>query len=365
WEKVTVKRAKRSATNFLPSHPQAATHRLQRRRNTVTPLLMGPSIPKASPESAEIHARFMLALFHPWRSPADLTPRQAGSSYKSRFDTLFPCFSSEHRAIIGHMQEHTQCLDAKDDWSRQRRKRRGDLAMSGEGFDGYDDMDIDEGEGLSDEALEAVDCMLQESDPHDVENNAARGAPWVKEGKHESSIRSHEERGDSVSATLKAVCCSLGVRRQKVSEVVEHGIGRSPNRVEFRSKVFCFKNLMQSIRGVELESPEDEDATAAEALSTAPGMKFGRRPCGPYHRLVLHGSLIICRWFYQLAVKGMISRRKSDELRTSFEKPSADVAMAAIDKGYRKKSFDGNKKRGQNPPRKQRSSNHEKSLLPQ
>ncbi|TYJ53992.1 hypothetical protein B9479_005326, partial [Cryptococcus floricola] len=37
---------------------------------------------------------------------------------------------------------------------------------------------------------------------------------------------------------------------------------------------------------------------------------------------------------------------------------------APIDKGYRKKNFDGNKKRGQNPPGKQRSSNHEKSTPP-
>ncbi|ODN86308.1 hypothetical protein L198_07326 [Cryptococcus wingfieldii CBS 7118] len=85
YQKLTAKSARKkgpqkAAAEFLPSHPQFRAHRIQTRRTPVVPILSGPTIPRDSPVSSEEHARTMLALFKPWRSPADLVPADGSTS---------------------------------------------------------------------------------------------------------------------------------------------------------------------------------------------------------------------------------------------------------------------------------------------
>ncbi|ODO08832.1 hypothetical protein L198_00565 [Cryptococcus wingfieldii CBS 7118] len=85
YQKLTAKSARKkgpqkAAPEFLPSHPQFSAHRIQTRRTPVVPILSGPTIPRDSAASAEEHARTMLALFKPWRSPADLVPADGSTS---------------------------------------------------------------------------------------------------------------------------------------------------------------------------------------------------------------------------------------------------------------------------------------------
>ncbi|ODO09694.1 hypothetical protein I350_01908 [Cryptococcus amylolentus CBS 6273] len=63
WRSLTAvpksarKKGPQKAAEFLPSHPQFGTHRIQTRRTPVVPILSGPTIPRDSPASEEEHAR--------------------------------------------------------------------------------------------------------------------------------------------------------------------------------------------------------------------------------------------------------------------------------------------------------------------
>ncbi|ODN77431.1 hypothetical protein, variant [Cryptococcus amylolentus CBS 6039] len=61
-------------------------------------------------------------------------------------------------------------------------------------------------------------------------------------------------------------------------EVNESGIGYTQDRIELRSKTFCFKGAEKRISGVSLTNPEDEHPVIATFLGQKDGSRFRRRP---------------------------------------------------------------------------------------
>ncbi|TYJ51104.1 hypothetical protein B9479_008344, partial [Cryptococcus floricola] len=95
-----------------------------------------------------------------------------------------------------------------------------------------------------------------------------------------SFIPNGNEVASRASPSSTAIVPTADTRKRSAPQPEPSGTHNAPKPEKKRGKTskqpYDSIRPRASIRGVELESPEDEDATAAEALSTAPGMKFGR-----------------------------------------------------------------------------------------
>ncbi len=99
---------------FLPPHPQHATHLVRKRTVWVVPVILGNRLPRGDRgvEERELWARTVLILFVPWRTPADL--RQARETWTQAYDRLQHTITSFHRTIIHNIGVLSECRDARD-----------------------------------------------------------------------------------------------------------------------------------------------------------------------------------------------------------------------------------------------------------
>ncbi|KAF8416921.1 hypothetical protein L210DRAFT_812147, partial [Boletus edulis BED1] len=110
----------KSLLMFLEDHPKFLTHGVHQLPLTYTyiPNFIGPPLPRADKGDHEFYCMTMLTLFKPWRSGYDL--KDLEQSWYDAFNIF--SFSSCHLAIIDNMRVKYECLDARDDFSIQRRK---------------------------------------------------------------------------------------------------------------------------------------------------------------------------------------------------------------------------------------------------
>ncbi|KAF8125103.1 hypothetical protein EV363DRAFT_1176404, partial [Boletus edulis] len=104
---------------FLEDHPKYLSHgvrQLSLKYNYV-PNFIGPPLPRADKGDHEFYCMTMLTLFKPWHS---------GHNLKSTKESWYQAFtghsfSTDHLAIMENMRVKYECLDARDDFSIQRR----------------------------------------------------------------------------------------------------------------------------------------------------------------------------------------------------------------------------------------------------
>lgn len=113
--------SKATAYQFLPQHPLFLTHGVYVRPPSQQYVLnfVGRSLPRVDKGDREEYATVMLMLFKPggWRRGSDLL--HGFPTCSSAFEST--SFSSAHRDVMLNMNIMFECLDARDDYSAQRR----------------------------------------------------------------------------------------------------------------------------------------------------------------------------------------------------------------------------------------------------
>ncbi|TYJ53993.1 hypothetical protein B9479_005327 [Cryptococcus floricola] len=189
------------------------------------------------------------------------------------------------------------------------------------------------------------------------------------------------DRGPTMVSNLWRALCERLLIQQRVSTAYHPQTSRAPRNGW----------VVSTVSGVSLTNVEDEHPVISTILGQGDGrqgrmksssqslkgltvgLRFRRRPWPKaFVRTPSGGALPVS--FHSLGALpdtailtcsfGLAGYLMSGDSKAGFERPPADVAMATIDKGYRNKSFNGNRKRGQNPPGKRRSSNHDKPTPP-
>lgn len=112
---------KATAYQFLPAHPLAASHGVYLRTAQSLYVLnfVGRSLPRADKGDREEYAAVMLMLFRPggWRTGQDLLAQVP--SFSAAFEMC--SFPPELLQVMANMNILYECLDARDDYSAQRR----------------------------------------------------------------------------------------------------------------------------------------------------------------------------------------------------------------------------------------------------
>lgn len=110
---------------LLSAHPEAATHVLHLRKNTMyhVPVPVGPgSLPRRDREDVfQRYCRLMLVLFKPWRNARHL--RKPGQVWSDAFLEFKACCDSRIVQIMNNMQLLHECRDSRDDHFAQRRSQ--------------------------------------------------------------------------------------------------------------------------------------------------------------------------------------------------------------------------------------------------
>ena len=105
---------------FPPDHPQHETHMVRKRTVWVIPVVLGNKMPRPdrNDEERQLWARTVLALFQPWRTPADL--KEFDEDWIEAYDRQKHCIPPEHMTIIHNMNVLSECRDARDKASAAR-----------------------------------------------------------------------------------------------------------------------------------------------------------------------------------------------------------------------------------------------------
>ncbi|KAI0686401.1 hypothetical protein C8T65DRAFT_526910, partial [Cerioporus squamosus] len=102
-------------------HPLRGTHGVYLRQENKAYVLnfVGKALPRPDRGDREEYCRVMMTLFCPtgWRAGMDL--HQQGESWATAFERT--PFRNEHEAVMRNMNLLYECLDARDDFSAQRR----------------------------------------------------------------------------------------------------------------------------------------------------------------------------------------------------------------------------------------------------
>ncbi len=129
----------RAAHRFTSGHPLHATHGVYKRLVRVMLNFVGGSLPRPDRGDREKYCLTMLVFFRPggWRSASDLL--NGYSTFSESFAVT--AFAHEHVQIMKNMNLLYECLDARDDFSAQRRA----LGLTGGPQVGSIDMDALDG----------------------------------------------------------------------------------------------------------------------------------------------------------------------------------------------------------------------------
>ena len=109
---------------FLPNHPQSASHIVRKRTVWIVSVVLGNKMPRPNRSEDErlLWCRTVLTLFVPWRSPADL--KSMSEDWIEAYDRMQQCIPQEHMAIINNMNVLSECKDARDKSSADRSSAR-------------------------------------------------------------------------------------------------------------------------------------------------------------------------------------------------------------------------------------------------
>ncbi|KAJ8473599.1 hypothetical protein ONZ45_g16233 [Pleurotus djamor] len=109
---------------FLPSHQDYSTHDFHVRAVVQVPVPIGPGLPRRDrAETEERHAKVMLTLFKPWRTPSDL--KSVHETWHQSYQAFLMTAARHSRDVIDNMQLLHECRDSKDDhYDAMRRIRK-------------------------------------------------------------------------------------------------------------------------------------------------------------------------------------------------------------------------------------------------
>jgi len=112
---------------FLIDHPQWETHEvtMAKEQYALVPNFVGGNLPRKDQGNREFYCATMLSLFKPWRSGYDL--RSDDISWDEAF--LAYTFNQREKELITFFNLKYECNDARDDFSAQRKLKKGDNDM--------------------------------------------------------------------------------------------------------------------------------------------------------------------------------------------------------------------------------------------
>ncbi|KIM84091.1 hypothetical protein PILCRDRAFT_56716, partial [Piloderma croceum F 1598] len=125
---------------FEAGHHQHTSHTVQIQADdgTIVPNFVGGSLPRCDKGDREFYCCTMLTLFKPWKSGKDLKTRT--ESWDDSF--LAYNFNQRQQEILRYFNSRYECLDARDDYSANRDKQKGDVIFSQWSMDALlDDLD--------------------------------------------------------------------------------------------------------------------------------------------------------------------------------------------------------------------------------
>ena len=154
---------------FLKEHPLYLTHEARcdfTKIENVIPNFVGGSLPRADQGDREYYCMTMLTLFKPWRNGLEL--KKASENWDSAF--IGHKFKSSEISLIKNFGLKYECLDARDDFHSELKKKARD-AHNGDHYVPLDS-DSSDDEGLGDRAKSNY---VQESDSfHILGNNTLK-----------------------------------------------------------------------------------------------------------------------------------------------------------------------------------------------
>ncbi|EJD34239.1 hypothetical protein AURDEDRAFT_76354, partial [Auricularia subglabra TFB-10046 SS5] len=106
---------------FMEGHSQFETHSvfLDDKKADMVPNFVGGTLPRCDTGDREYYCCTMLTLFKPWRIGTDL--KSPGDSWDWTFE--HHVFSDRQKQIMDNFNLRYECLDERDDYSRNRRNR--------------------------------------------------------------------------------------------------------------------------------------------------------------------------------------------------------------------------------------------------
>ncbi|KZV98465.1 hypothetical protein EXIGLDRAFT_606911 [Exidia glandulosa HHB12029] len=104
---------------FTEAHPQHGTHtvRLENGRIDTVPNFVGGTLPRRDRGDRDYYCATMLTLFKPWRTGLDL--KSLDSTWDEAYETYQ--FTARQESIMDNFNLRYECLDARDDFSKQRK----------------------------------------------------------------------------------------------------------------------------------------------------------------------------------------------------------------------------------------------------
>jgi hypothetical protein len=119
-ERQNLKAGPIKAVRFLHEHPQHATHTVNicTEKKTKVPNFVGGTLPRSDQGNREDYCMTMLTLFRPWCTGQEL--KQISESWESSFNNF--SFTQRQRDIRKFFNIKYECNDARDDYSKQRKK---------------------------------------------------------------------------------------------------------------------------------------------------------------------------------------------------------------------------------------------------
>ncbi|KAH7905714.1 hypothetical protein BJ138DRAFT_1017347, partial [Hygrophoropsis aurantiaca] len=105
---------------FTDSHPQRSTYlaKLKEDDCNIVPNFIGGALPRADHGDREYYCCTMLSLFQPWRTGLELKSEE--ETWDSSFEKH--SFTSHQKELMTFFNLRYECLDARDDYSAQRKK---------------------------------------------------------------------------------------------------------------------------------------------------------------------------------------------------------------------------------------------------
>jgi hypothetical protein len=159
--------------SFLPAHPQSETHQIRMKPDDqfLVPDFVGGALPRSDHGDREYYCATILTLFKPWRNGKEMRTEQ--DSWDKTFVNYK--FTPRQIEIMNYFNVRYECLDARDDYSAQR-KQEGDREQAQHWasyghWDGLDDTYEDE---LADNNAFPPDIVQNDHDNIDYEQPSHR-----------------------------------------------------------------------------------------------------------------------------------------------------------------------------------------------
>ena len=145
---------------FLDEHPLSATHLVKcdlNRIETTIPNFVGSPLPRCDQGDKENYYCVMLTLFKPWRTGGDL--KLDGQTWNDAYDAYEFC--DRHKKIMKNLNLRYECLDARDDFHADLKKKQSESRKRNLQAGQYDNNDFENNETNELEEIETSDFVYQ------------------------------------------------------------------------------------------------------------------------------------------------------------------------------------------------------------